>query len=339
MRRFSSFLLLTACAPEGPRTRMLDVDPSCAFDAASMPTVGERGQIGFGYFPAASQALDVPIAAGGAHTNLLAFSSIAVTEVDHVTSSAPAVASFKIAAAADSTCQHQYLVTVHSGQPGSADLILVAADGSEVDRVGVVVAPTEELLFDRGWDGPDAPTVLAGSLQGLHVTTLGKDGVLVGTGAVRFSLSGALAEFPDDSAEPPWWGGDEITFTGGPGDGVVSAEADHARLEVAIHVIDETALTQLDLRTASGDGPLSRDVFVTAFAGETPVYGAECDWRWPVRKRPLWMDGGWIGAPAPAHYRFTVETPGTYQAVCVLPGGTERNIELVFADTGPEFRM
>src|SRR3954454_19541705 len=103
MRRAWLILILAAaCAPEAAKPRLLDVDPSCAFDAASMPTTGERGRIGFGYFPAASQALDRPMAAGGAHTNLLAFSSIAVTEVDHVTSSAPAVASFHIAAAADS---------------------------------------------------------------------------------------------------------------------------------------------------------------------------------------------------------------------------------------------
>src|SRR5262245_40405262 len=211
MRRTSLLLLIAACAPEAPKPRILDVDPSCAFDASTMPTVGERGQIGFGYFPAASQALDVPVAAGGAHTNLLAFSSIAVSEVDHVHSSAPSVASFKIAAAADSTCQHQYLVTVHSGEPGTAELILLAADGAEGERVRVEVAPTGELLFGQGWDGPAPPTVLAGSLQGLHVTTLGRDGVLVGTGAVDFSLSGTLAAYPDDSAEPPWWGGDEIT--------------------------------------------------------------------------------------------------------------------------------
>lgn len=304
-----------------------------------MPSVGDNHRVGFGYFPAAAQALDVPIAAGGAHANVLAFSSIAVTEVDHVTSSAPAVASFRIAAAADSTCQHQYLVTAHSGAPGTAELILVAAGGEEVDRVAVQVAPSDELTYDRGWDGPAAPAVLAGSLQGLHVTTLGQGSVLVGTGAVHFALDGALTPFPDESAEPPWWGGDGITFTGGPGDGMVHAGAVSAQVDVPIHVIEETALTRLDLRTVPGDGPLTRDVLVTAFAGDTTVYGAQCDWRWPGRTRPLWTDGGWIGAAAPARYRFTAGTAGTYQAVCVLPGGTTRTVELVFTDAGEKFRM
>jgi hypothetical protein len=297
-----------------------------------MPSLGQKGLIGFGYFPAASQSLDQPIAAGGAHTNVLGLSSVEVAMVDSVSSSDPSIAKFKLASIAGSSCQHQALITVHSGRPGDADLILADAAGNEVDRVTVRVAPTAALLFDQGWDG-GTPTVLAGSLQGLHVTTLGADGeVLVGTGAVRFSLSGTLAAFPDDEAQPPWWGGDETTFTGGPGGGVVSADADDGHVEVPITFADATQLTHFALRSVAGDQPLTRDVFVSAAAGDVQLYGAQCDWRWPGRTQPLWIDGGWIGAEAATHYRFTVERPGRYSAVCVLPGGTNQAIDLVFEE-------
>src|SRR5262245_3250914 len=210
-------LLLFACVAEPPPPTT--ADSGCRFDAATMPTVGERGRMGFGYFPAASEALDRPIAAGGARANVLAFSGGDGGMVEEVRSSAPSVASFKLAAVAQSSCQRQYLVTAHSGQPGSAALILLDASGAEIERVGVQVAPTESLLYDRGWqDSP--PSVLAGSLQGLHVTTIGQEGVLVGTGAVRFSFSGSLSRFAGDG-EPPWWGGDEVTFAGTPGRGAV----------------------------------------------------------------------------------------------------------------------
>jgi hypothetical protein len=334
--RLSTLLLLAACAAENPVAPKLETEPVCIFDAASMPSLGQQGRFGFGYFPAASQSLDWPVAAGGAHTNVLALSSVEVAMVDSVRSSDASIAKFNLASIGGSSCQHQALITVHSGRPGSADLILADADGNEVDRVRVRVAPTAALLFDRGWDG-GTPTALAGSLQGLHVTTLGADGgVLVGTGAVRFSLSGTLAVFPDDEVQPPWWGGDETTFTGGPGAGVVSADADGGHLSVAINFVDEMELTHFALRSVRGDKPLTRDVFVSAAAGEVQLYGAQCDWRWPGGTPPLWIDGGWIGAGAATHYRFTSDRPGRYSALCVLPGGTSQSIELAFEDPASE---
>src|SRR5262245_13498133 len=126
-------LFLVACVAEPPPRTTPEI--GCAFDAASMPTLGESGRVGFGYFPAASEALDRPIAAGGARANVLAFSSVDVGLVDDVRSSAPSVASFKLAAIAQSSCQHQYLVTAHSGIPGTAELILVDGSGNEIDRV------------------------------------------------------------------------------------------------------------------------------------------------------------------------------------------------------------
>jgi hypothetical protein len=333
--RIVLLLFLAACAEESPPSPRLAAPPACDFDVNTMPTVGERGRLGFGYFPAASQALTQPMAAGGAHTNVLGFSSVEVEPVDGVRSSDPGVASFKLAANGGSSCEHQFLVTVHSGRPGTAAMILVDSGGRELDRVPVHVAATETLLFDQGWDGAAPPTVLAGSLQGLHVTTLGESGVgvLVGTGAVRFSFSGVLAKFTDSDAEPPWWGGDEVTFSGGPGSGTVIADADRGHLEVPITVVDESALTELSLRAAPAkDAKLAVDVGVSALAGATPLYGAECQWRWPLHHQPLWIDGGWIGAAPVTQYRFTVEKPGVYTAVCVLPGGTNRSVELTFAD-------
>jgi hypothetical protein len=327
-------LFLVACAAEAPPHA--SEDSGCTFDAATMPTLGERGRVGFGYFPAASEALDRPIAAGGAHANVLAFSSVEVGMIDDVRSSAPSVASFTLSAVAQSSCQHQYLVTAHSGQAGTAELILVDASGAEIDRVGVTVAPTESLLYDRGWREA-VPSVLAGSLQGLHVTTVGQRGVLVGTGAVRFSFSGSLSRV-DGDGEPPWWGGDEVTFAGTPGRGAVIADADRAHLEVPVEIVDEAALTRFELSATAESEPLTRDVFVTAAAGATPVWGAECQWRWPQKRQPLWIDGGWIGAGAVTQYRFTVAEAGTWTAACVLPGGSSRSIDLRFEGAGSRLR-
>jgi hypothetical protein len=310
-------MLLAAC--EAP-TQRGSADGGCLFDVQSLPTVGESGRLGLGYFPAAGQSLDRPMAAHGARTNLMVFSSIDVTAVDDVRSSAPAIATFKLAAIAESSCQRQYLITVVSGDAGSAELIAVDARGSEIDRAALHVEETSAIEIDRGWSGA-GPTIVAGSLQGLHATTLGDSGVLVGTGAVRFSLAGSLTPFPDRAQEPPWWGGDSVTFTGIAGSGVISADADRAHVEVPVNVI--ASLGEVTMRVEK-NAVLSNDVFVSA--GD--LFGAECDWDWD--RGWNWVDGGWIGSQPQTHYRFTVDKAGTYTALCKLPDGQERAIELTF---------
>ena len=313
MRIPLSVVLLAACEP-APATK--SVDGGCVFDVQTLPSVGERGRIGLGYFPAAGESLAQPMAAHGAHTNVMAFSSIDVTAVDDVRSSAPAIAGVKLAAIAESSCQHQYLITVHSGDAGSADLIFVDASGNEIDRAAIHVEETTAIDLDEGWVGA-GPTIVAGSLQGLHATTRGPSGVLVGTGAVTFSLAGTLAPFPDRGQEPPWWGGDSLTFTGSPGAGIVSAQADSARVEVPITVV--ASLGEVTIRVEKS-APLTSDVYVSAGS----IWGAECDWDWD--KGWNWLDGGWIGEQPEAHYRFTVDKPGSYPAVCTLADGQIKTI-------------
>ena len=330
MRRLHLIALtLAACEPsaEAPGD-----GGRCLINVASAPTLGERGQVGLGYFPAASESLDRAMAAHGAHTNLLAFARIATPTVEDVGSTRPEVATFKLASVATSLCQHQYLITVSSGSTGVAELVLVDGVGNEVDRAPILVEPTQSLELDRGWSGDAGPTIIAGTLQGLHATTVGQGSVLVGTGAVRFSLFGTLSHYPDPTAQPPWWGGDSVTFTGTAGTGVVSADADAAHVEVPVSVVDAAAITAWSViapgpaRVADG-----ADVRVTALLGDEPVFGAQCVWTWPVADHPpLWAEGGWIGGPTTTRYHFTVEKAGSYRAVCTLPDASMRSVELIF---------
>jgi hypothetical protein len=244
-----------------------------------------------------------------------------------VVSSAPGVVSFNLASLGGSPCQNQALLLVRSGAPGMATLSLRDDDGGEIDRVRLSVEATASLALDRDFAQP--ATILAGSLQGMHVTTLGASGILVGVGAVEFHLEGDLLPFPVRDAAPPWWGGDAVAFTGTPGSGRVVADCGSAHAEVAVSVLDPASLEAVQITADPVKWPAPVELTVAARAAGAPVYGAQCKWSWPFDP-PEWVEGGWIGGEPEARYRFTAAWPGTFTASCELPGGRSEVIALSF---------
>jgi hypothetical protein len=322
--RLAACLLLSACARPTPAAPAPPPPAWCNYNVRDNPTLGRHGNLGFSFFPAVSPRLETPLAAGGAHTQILALSTSSVAAVGSVTSSRPEVASFILSSVGGSPCQNQALLLVRTGVPGASELRLFDEGGGLLDEVGVTVERTATLAVDRDFSDAAPARILAGSLQGVHTTTLGADSILVGTGAVRFQLEGDLFAFPDRDAAPPWWGGDALAFTGRPGRGRVVADAGGAHVEVPVEVLDPASIGLVTLSATPATWP--NPVEVTVGAG---VYGAQCRWSWPF-SAPEWVDGGWIGGDVSAHYRFTAPWPGTFTAECTLPGDQRQSIEITF---------
>jgi hypothetical protein len=329
--RSLALLFVAACARPAPLAPEPPPPPDCSNDVQNTPSLGERGRIGFGFFPAVSQQLETPLAAGGAHTELLALSPASTPPVRSVTSTAPEVVSFVLSSVGGSLCQNQALLLLHTGRPGSAALRLFDDGGAEIDRVTLTVEATTELPLDRAFGDAAPARILAGSLQGVHTTTLGAKGILVGTGSVEFHLEGDLLPYPVRDAAPPWWGGDALAFTGRPGQGRVVADCGGAHAEVPVQVLDPSALGEVTLQAPAAKWPATVDVTVVAQAQSDGalIYGAQCRWAWPFG-RPEWIDGGWIGDDPVARYRFTAPRAGTFNATCVLPGERRETVTLTF---------
>src|SRR5262249_42591033 len=160
--------------------------------------------------------------------------------------------------------------------------------GTEIDRALIKVENTTRLDVDRQFSEQAPARILAGSLQGLHVTTMGDSGILVGTGAVEFHLEGDLLPFPMRGVAPPWWGGDANTCTGARGRGRVVAGSGWAQAEVPVEVVDPSSLGTVTLTAAPARWPAPVDVAVAADANGAPVYGAQCRWSWPFSP-PEWL--------------------------------------------------
>ena len=235
-------------------------------------------------------------------------------------------------------------VDLVTGMVGESDLVLYDRKNAEIARVTLSVADTTDLVVEQGWTGTSA-AVLAGQPVGVHATTNRGDETLVGTGAVKFSLTGSLTM---GSASPPdflpW--GDASWFSGQPGMGSVVASCPSARTEVPVTIVDPSALTSLEtsptaLRFAANEYGTLR---VSAFFGTQEVYGARCKWTSSsaaLRIQPDFIDdcsqdptdcriivpGAQLDAPP--SYRYVVEGPsGHYQATCTIPGGHTTTVSI-----------
>jgi hypothetical protein len=327
--RVAVCLILCSCARPAPLAPAPPPPPWCRYDVTQNPSLGQERRIGFAYLPAVSQKLESPLAAGGSRTEILALSASSTPPVRNVVSSHPEVASFTLASVGGSICQNQALLLVRTGVPGTTELELYDDGGNQVDRVAVSVAATRQLELDRSFNEAAPARILAGSLQGVHATTLGDSGVLVGTGAVRFRLEGDLFPFPDRDAAPPWWGGDAVTFTGNSGRGRVLAQVGGLEAALSVEVLAASSLGEVTLTAEPVVWPAPVELTVAADAGGAPVYGAQCQWSWPFEP-PEWVYGGWIGDEPAAHYRFSAPRKGRFVAECLLPGRRRQQVELRF---------
>jgi hypothetical protein len=175
------------------------------------------------------------------------------------------------------------LITVTSGNPGQADLLLTDSGGNEIDRITLsVVAPSTIQLAN-----PIDPraTILDGVPHTIHFDRLGPTGaVLLGYGGIDYTLPAPLVR--DDSPPEPddgYFHGSPITFHGSDGTAKIVASAGTASMtfdvsfvslgsiaNIAIlpnryHVVDNgISLTAIDAAGALSDG--------------TAVFGAECTW-------------------------------------------------------------
>lgn len=249
------------------------------------------------------------LAAGGARAGISVAPASGIPQFTSVSTSNPEVATF-----ARSGTGH---VTVTTAQPGAADLILLDGTGKEIDRATVTVKPTTTLAFDKGWGNAMGPTVLGGSSHLLHTTTRNGDDILVGTGAVKFTLSGTIR--PGDGV---LLFGDSISFVADPGAGGVAGDCIDAHIVIPVTAVATGSLTSVELspatitfaRTARGK------VSATVRAGQVAVIGAECTWSSSPAglNAPSHRGGGTLGAGATSTWEFA-GAAGTYTATCTAP--------------------
>jgi hypothetical protein len=285
-------------------------------------TPGQNGRSSFGYF-FGTESLATPLAAGGARASVTGWVGPGQARIATVDSSDPSVLTSAIASQQEDPCSQLVVVDVTAGQPGAADLILHDASGGEVDRVRLTVAPTATLAIDRGWVPPAVPKVLAGSLQGVHATTLAADGtVLVGTGAVQFTLSGTLTE----EGGAPLQYGDRVSFRAAAGAATVQADCVAAHAEVQLEAVDPSLVDLLTITQPGGFSLLGYPVYVDAQVAGEAVWGAECAWQVaPPGANATWDGGGLIGGAPTTIYHFKGAS-GHYTATCTLPGGPSQTI-------------
>ncbi len=246
------------------------------------------------------------MAAGGAAAVLRVTGAGALAKVE---SSKPEVATFLVS--------DPKTVNATAGQVGTADLILKDASGQEIDRATVTVKPINALPYDNGWGGDPGPTILANTGVSLH--TIGKNGseVLIGTGAVKFTLTGTLQQ------DSQIVFGDTIAFKGTVGTGSVKADCIDAHLTVPVAVVDSAAITSVELSKSSltfaHDKPES--VGVTTKVGDKVVFGAACTWSSSPNGLTFTGHAGFLGTAAVSYSVAGAE--GSYTASCTAPGGVK----------------
>jgi hypothetical protein len=295
------------------------------------PILGPRGQIGFcdgDCFLVADR-----IIAQGSHVNLLGQVAATAPAPATFTSTDPSV--LVIGAPAQLSSQH-FQVPVQTKGAGDADVIVSDAAGVEIDRFTLHVRPSDELAFDHSW-GAGNPLVLAGAVERFHVSTKTAGAYTAGTGAVKFTLGGALA--PARPSDAPWLHseGDQVFFLAGPsGQGTITASAANTAVTLTIDIVPASALTAVSADPArpvftAGSGQV---LTVTASAAGRPVFGVRCDWAAPAALQiqphdsaPLW-EGGFIDADEPGLGYGFQGPPGTYDATCTIPGGLALTIPI-----------
>ncbi|HEX4457839.1 MAG TPA: hypothetical protein VIA18_07700 [Polyangia bacterium] len=283
----------------------------CFYDPSS--TNNGNGNNGNGVsllYPDGGDLATHPIAAGGARTTI----EVIGTQIDEVRSSDPTVAMF--------TVDGGQTVDVVSGVAG-ATTIQVFLGGKLMATNSVIVVDTSSLgIVSQGWLG-NAPTLVAGASEVLHVTTVGADGNSTrGDGAVHFQLVGDLAAavVPVD--------GDAIGFSGAlpagvtSGTGTIIASCPATQLSVLVNVVDPSLVNDLVVDsppTTSSDG--SASVAIAAqLADGSSVYSDPCVWSVSDSSVTLADEISGLDVGAGTLTIFNLTRTGTFTATCTMAG-------------------
>ena len=222
-------------------------------------------------------------------------------------------------------------IDVVSGIAGTTTLSLLDGAGAELDSVPLIVKPTTKLTVDRGWGQAAGPTVIAGTKQELHFTTLNGSEVLVGSGAVKFTATGTV------KLDTLGANSDSAAFIATTGTGTVVADAaGGGHLEVTVTAIDPTKVTTIDVSPLKQTvEPKKQGYAIFNFsAGDLPVYGATggCTFTFTgpgtIKTDPL--PGSSLSNSPQTIALFTASAPGTYTGTCTVLATKMVSIELLF---------
>ncbi len=256
---------------------------------------------------------DHSMAAGGAAAGIHVTLHSGQPQIAQVASSDPSVVTF---ARDPQNADH---VTATSAQPGSADLILKDSTGAEIDRSRVTVKPTTELAYDHAWDVAGPPSVLVGATDELHTTTKNGSEILIGSGAVKFTPSGAAMKGTGIIL------GDSFSFTSSAaGQGSIAADCIDSHIVVPIDFVDASAITDVTTSVPSLTFAKAANakVDVTTKAGPTVVFDALCAWTaQPAGLTFTHTAGGTIGTAQAQTWQVSGQNAGNYTATCTVPGG------------------
>lgn len=244
--------------------------------------------------------LDVAIAEGSS-------SAIAVSPglagVASVATSDPSVVTFSLG-------EKDIAVDAHS--PGTADLVLLDAAGTEVAHAPVRVAATTKLAFDLALPGQKL-IVYDGAGMTFHVSTVGPgDEATVGLGGVTFSSSGAAQL---STIETIFGGdGDAMIFSGYGGTGTVTARSPHASVTLEVEFVAPTQLVSIETSVVQEDG--YTDVRFVSSTPEGAVYGAWPNCTSEVQELTTGITG--IDDLPYSFYRYALDGHGSFTLACQL---------------------
>jgi hypothetical protein len=217
-------------------------------------------------------------------------------------------------------------VVARTAQPGDADLVLLDGAGGEVDRVTVHVAATAFLYFDNGWTG-GGPVILAGAtICGVEVEKHdAARRLLLGAGAVRFTVDGTLTSLGPPPAPPgPVSVVESVRFSGQRGQGTLTGQSAEARLAVPVTVValnDLSGLHAMLKATALGpNGTADAFVETSVSAGAPLVYGTDCAWTVSdpsVQILPQ-VTADHLALPPAADVTFRMTKSGQFSATCTV---------------------
>lgn len=301
--------------------RYFPIAPFVVLIACSPGSPGQAGNADFAYEDLKC-LLDCSVAkndvaSGGARVGIAVKVKQGVPPLADVKSSDETVAKFARAVQSSD-------VEMTSAAAGSAWLIVLDANGKEIDRALTTVKKTTVLSIATPWAPSPGPTVLAGTVDGLSATTKAGDETTVGTGAVKFTLGGTVAP----------GGGitlfDSVSFKAeAKGEGTIALDADDAHLVVPVTVVAPADITWVALSPQALSFAHGKSASVAAMfrAGPEPVFGADCQWSSAPAGLTLSAEGGGTVGSTPARsYLVSSTAAGNYTATCTPPAGQPQTL-------------
>ncbi|MFT3695628.1 MAG: pilus assembly protein N-terminal domain-containing protein [Kofleriaceae bacterium] len=303
-------VVLAACGDSKPTP---DVPPDARDELASFGSaVGPDNQAGFSL---ELQDPSLPMAMGASASMLTETRSTAPIVVTATTASPAILTAGAIVRSANDDPRYSTIpLTAHA--EGETDLILLDANGGEIDRWTVHVVPTDTLRSDADLG---TPLVFPGGPVVWHLTTFTAGQGTIGTGAVSFTLTGVEAGSLDEVDD---FGGDEVLFHGATGS--VDATAPYtAAAHLDVVAVDPAALTQISPSAVVIDGTGGTGLFsdtsvaITVKANGVPVYGANCTWSNLKGLSVGTPQFGGLGGDSAFEYTFD-GPPATYMPICTV---------------------